>query len=132
MSLSNFLSKMLSQPLVRRPLVDLTILIDGAESNGVHNVYRVAEDNSITIFYSVPDNLATMTVEIEEDSQLEDGLFLSSENFEDWDELTEIIPAWPIILRRIETLYRQQIEEMTIDEGMHWDSADKEEDDYDE
>ena len=129
MSLSNFLSKMLSQPLVRRPLVDLTILIDGAESNGVHNVYRVAEDNSITIFYSVPDNLATMTVEIEEDSQLEDGLFLSSENFEDWDELTEIIPAWPIILRRIETLYRQQIEELYIEEGIHWDSADEEEED---
>ena len=129
MSLSNFLSKMLNQPLVRRPLVDLTILIDGAESNGVHNVYRVAEDNSITIFYSVPDNLATMTVEIEEDSQLEDGLFLSSENFEDWDELTEIIPAWPIILRRIETLYRQQIEELYIEEGIHWDSADEEEED---
>lgn len=118
---------MLSQPLVRRPLVDLTILIDETESNGIHNVYRVVENSSVTIFYSVPDNLATMTVEIEEESLLEDGLFLSSENFEDWDELTEIIPAWPIILRRIETLYRQQIEELYIEEGIHWDSTDEEE-----
>ena len=130
MSLSNFLSKMLQQSLVRRPVVDLTIYLDEEESNGIHNVYRMAEDDSITIFYSVPDNLATLTVEMEEDSMLEDGIFLSSENFEDWDELTEIIPAWPIILRRIETLYRHAVEELTIDQNMHWDSDDK--DYYDE
>lgn len=124
MSLSNFLSKMLQQSLVRRP-VDLTIYLDEEESNGIHNVYRFHEDDSFTIFYSVPDNLATLTLEMEPDSMLEDGLFLSSENFEDWEELTEIIPGWPIILRRIETLYRHAVEEMTIDQKMHWDSDDE-------
>lgn len=125
MSLSNFLSKVLQQSILRRPLIDLTILLDEEESNGIHNVYRIAEDDSITIFYSVPDNLATLTVEVEEDSVLEDGLFLSSENFEDWEELIEIIPGWPILLRRIETLYRHAVEEMTIDQKMHWDSDDE-------
>lgn len=130
MSLSNFLSKMLNQPLVRRPVVDLTIYIDEAESNGIHNVYRFLEDDSVTIFYSVPDNLATLTLELEPDSADEAGEYLSSENFEDWEALTEIIPSWPIILRRIETLYRHQIEQMEIDQKMHWDSDD--EDDWDE
>lgn len=130
MSLSNFLSKMLQQSIVRRPVVDFTIVLDEEESNGIHNVYRIAEDDSITIFYSVPDNLATLTVEMEEDSILEDGLFLSSENFEDWEELIEIIPGWPILLRRIETLYRHAVEELTIDQKMHWDSDDDES--YDE
>lgn len=129
MSLSNFLSKMLQQSLVRRP-VDLTIYLDEEESNGIHNVYRFLEDDAVTIFYSVPDNLATLTVEMEEDSMLEDGLFLSSENFEDWEELTEIIPGWLLILRRVETLYRHAIEQMEIDQKMHWDSDD--EDDWDE
>lgn len=126
MSLSNFLSKMLQQSLVRQPVIDFTIFLDEDESNGIHNVYRFAEDDTVTIFYSVPDNLATLTVEVEPDSIMDDGLFLSSENFEDWDELTEIIPAWPIILRRIETLYRHAVEEMTIDQKIHWDSDDDE------
>lgn len=130
MSLSNFLSKMLQQSLVRRPVVDLTIYLDEEESNGIHNVYRFLEDDAVTIFYSVPDNLATLTVEMEEDSMLEDGLFLSSENFEDWEELTEIIPGWLLILRRVETLYRHAIEQMEIDQKMHWDSDD--DDSYDE
>lgn len=121
MSLSNFLSNMLNQSIVRRP-VDFTIYLDEEESNGIHNVYRFLEDDTVTIFYSVPDNLATLTVEVEEDSLLKDGLFLSSESFEDWEELTELIPAWPIILRRIETLYRQTVEQMTINQKMHWDS----------
>lgn len=125
MSLSNFLSKMLQQSLVRRPVVDLTIYLDEEESNGIHNVYRFHEDDTVTIFYSVPDNLATLTLEMEPDSILEDGLFLSSENFEDWEELTEIIPAWTVVLRRIETLYRHTIEEMEIDQKMHWDSDDE-------
>lgn len=125
MSLSNFLSKMLNQPLVRRPVNDLTILLDEKESNGIHNVYRFLGDDSVTIFYSVPDNLATLTLELEPDTEDQVGEYLSSENFEDWDELTEIIPTWPIILRRIETLYRHQIEEMTIDQKMHWDSDDE-------
>lgn len=129
MSLSNFLSNMLNQSIVRRP-VDFTIYLDEEESNGIHNVYRFLEDDTVTIFYSVPDNLATLTVEVEEDSLLKDGLFLSSESFEDWEELTELIPAWPIILRRIETLYRQTVEQMTINQKMHWDSDDEE--DYDE
>ena len=126
MSLSNFLSKVLQQSLTRRPIVDLTIYLDEEESNGVHNVYRFAEDDTVTIFYSVPDNLATLTVEMEPDSILEDGLFLSSENFEDWEELTEIIPGWLLILRRVETLYRHAIEQMEIDQKMHWDSDDDE------
>lgn len=130
MSLSNFLSKMLQQSLTRRPIVDFTVILDEDESNGVHNVYRFAEDDTVTIFYSVPDNLATLTIEVEPDSIMDDGLFLSSENFEDWEDLTDIIPAWPIILRRIETLYRHAVEELTIDQKMHWDSDDK--DYYDE
>lgn len=125
MSLSNFLSKMLNQPLVRRPVVDITIYLDEEESNGIHNVYRFREDDSVTIFYSVPDNLATLTLELEPDSEDEAGDYLSSENFEDWEDLTEIIPGWPIILRRIETLYRHAVEEMTIDQKMHWDSDDE-------
>jgi hypothetical protein len=116
---------MLQQSLVRRPVVDLTIYLDEEESNGIHNVYRFHEDDTVTIFYSVPDNLATLTLEMEPDSILEDGLFLSSENFEDWEELTEIIPAWTVVLRRIETLYRHTIEEMEIDQKMHWDSDDE-------
>lgn len=130
MSLSNFLSKVLQQSIIRRQIIDFTIILDEDESNGVHNVYRFAEDDTVTIFYSVPDNLATLTVEMEPDSILEDGLFLSSENFEDWEELTDILPAWPIILRRIETLYRHAVEELTIDQKMHWDSDDQ--DHYDE
>lgn len=130
MSLSNFLSKVLQQSIVRRQIIDFTIILDEEESNGVHNVYRFAEDDTVTIFYSVPDNLATLTVEVEPDSIMDDGLFLSSENFEDWEDLTDLIPAWPIILRRIETLYRHAVEEMTIDQRMHWDSDDK--DYYDE
>lgn len=130
MSLSNFLSKMLPQSLIRRPIIDFTIYLDEDESNGIHNVYRFAEYDTVTIFYSVPDNLATLTVEEEPDSIMEDGRFLSSESFEDWEELTEIIPGWPIILRRIETLYRHAVEELTISQNMHWDSDDK--DYYDE
>lgn len=130
MSFLRALKDAFNQPLVRQPVVDLTIYLDEEESNGIHNVYRFLEDDTVTIFYSVPDNLATLTLEIEEDSILEDGLFLSSENFEDWEELTEIIPSWTTVLRRIETLYRHTIEEMEIDQKMHWDSDDK--DYYDE
>ena len=130
MSFLRALKGALSQPIVRRPVVDFTIFLDIEESNGIHNVYRSPEDDSITIFYSVPDNLATLTLELEPDSEDEAGEYLSSENFEDWEALIEIIPAWPIMLRRIETLYRQQIEEMTIDQNAHWDSDDEE--DYDE
>lgn len=130
MSLSNFLSKMLQQSLTRRPIVDFTVILDEDESNGVHNVYRFAEDDTVTIFYSVPDNLATLTIEVEPDSIMDDGIFLSSENFEDWEELSEIVPAWLLILRRIETLYRHAVEELTIDQRTHWDSD--EEDYWDE
>lgn len=127
MSFLRALRGALNQPIIQRPkpVVDFNVFLDMEESNGIHNVYRFPEDDSITIFYSVPDNLATLTLELEPDSEDEAGLFLSSESFEDWEALTEIIPVWPIILRRIETLYRHQIEEMTINQKTHWDSDDE-------
>lgn len=125
MSFFQALRGVLNQSIVRQPVVDFTIYLDEEESNGIHNVYRFLEDDTVTIFYSVPDNLATLTVEMEEDTEDEAGLFLSSESFEDWEDLTEFLPAWPIILRRIETLYRQTVEKLNIDQKMHWDSDDE-------
>lgn len=122
MSFLRALKDAFNQPIIRQPVVDFTIYLDEEESNGIHNIYRFLEDDVVTIFYSVPDNLATLTIEMEEDSEDEAGIFLSSESFEDWEALTEILPAWPIILRRIETLYRHAVEEMTISQKIHWDS----------
>lgn len=89
--------------------------IDMTESDGVFNVYKFTNYPEIAVFMNVPENLATITVELDEKDADGNTLFLSSERLEDWEELDEYVPYWPQTLRTLETMYRHKVQDMTED-----------------
>lgn len=91
------------------------LLVDAEESDGVFNVYHVQDYPDMTIFINVPKNLATLTVELEPDTEERDGTYLSSERMEDWAELEKRYPYWAKTLRTIELMYRNEMERLTME-----------------
>lgn len=85
---------------------DQKIVLLEDQSDGIFNVYTYTDSPEISIFMNVPDNRATMSIELGE------GEFLSSERLEDWDKLFQTAPYWTVTLRQIETLYRNTVEEL--------------------
>ena len=94
--------------------------LDGEESSDVMHVYKIVDQPEITIFYNLLENHATLIVDTgpdyeytsnQDDNPREDG-YLSSERFEDWKALEDLVPFWTVTLRQIETMYRHDIQDV--------------------
>lgn len=80
--------------------------LDEFESSDFFSVFRFKQYPEIALFLNIPENLATMTVELDGKDADGETIFLSSERFEDWEELSKRVPYWPQTLRSLEMAHR--------------------------
>ena len=102
---------------------EIHLHLDEFESNEVFNVFRFKNHPEMTLFLNVPENLATLTVELDEKDADGEPIFLSSERFEDWEELKKHAPYWPHTLRSLEMMYRHAYQDADLtdsDEEEDW------------
>lgn len=100
----------------REQAVGVTLLIDQAQSTPYLAVYRLEGFDNLVIFYSYYEGLATMTVDLDNES------YLTSERVEDWEGLSSYIGNWAEVLRRIELLHRAAFQDLEVKENFHHDS----------